>query len=296
MSSFLHGFSVDYPWARRERSGPALTVRIAILSDSEFNRRALEHATASCERHVTYRGAVTFPAVRDALRCGPDVFLLDVGGSYPASLLEVCDHLVSKNKVVVGVATSLPDSPALPALLLAGLAAYTTLALNMDQLRSMLVSVERNHGFLSIGLGPIAIPGLRGRAVPFTFGMLTASLTGAERDILRMMGDGEHDRKIAEAMNRESTTIKHNIERLIQKCDLRTRFQLGVWARDGGLVRSREGVGADLPTRSHRPRFQAADPASARPGDPSAAQSSGGSNLGVFLAGTGSLTCEREAQ
>lgn len=65
---------------------------------------------------------------------------------------------------------------------------------------------------------------------------VSTEFTGRELDVLRELTGGLSNQEIAEKLNLSDRTVKMHISRMLQKTGFRTRLELAVKARTGGLV------------------------------------------------------------
>lgn len=65
---------------------------------------------------------------------------------------------------------------------------------------------------------------------------ISIDLTDREIEVLRLLTDGASNKEIAETLNLSERTVKMHITNMIQKTGFRSRLELAVKARIGGLV------------------------------------------------------------
>ncbi|HYU83774.1 MAG TPA: LuxR C-terminal-related transcriptional regulator [Kribbellaceae bacterium] len=85
------------------------------------------------------------------------------------------------------------------------------------------------------GTGMTAAGGAE-RVLPGRSALLPAALTGQQRRILRLVGQGMSNAEIAANLSLEISTVKSHVSRLLQRCGLRDREQLIVLAWRSGLM------------------------------------------------------------
>jgi DNA-binding NarL/FixJ family response regulator len=61
-------------------------------------------------------------------------------------------------------------------------------------------------------------------------------LTGRERQLLQLLGEGLSNREIAERLRLEVKTVKNYVSRLLAKLDLANRTQAAILAHEAGLL------------------------------------------------------------
>jgi excisionase family DNA binding protein len=74
------------------------------------------------------------------------------------------------------------------------------------------------------------------RTPPGRSALLPAALTGQQRRILGLVGQGMSNAEIAAGLSLEISTVKSHVSRLLQRCGLRDREQLIVLAWRSGLM------------------------------------------------------------
>jgi DNA-binding NarL/FixJ family response regulator len=62
------------------------------------------------------------------------------------------------------------------------------------------------------------------------------SLTGREREVLRLVATGATNREIAERLYLSEGTVKNHISRILGRLGLRDRTQAAIYARDRGIA------------------------------------------------------------
>lgn len=67
-------------------------------------------------------------------------------------------------------------------------------------------------------------------------GMEVVELTGRERSILQLVGEGKNNQEIAEALHLSVGTVKNHVTVILQKLGLRDRTQLAIFAIRNGIV------------------------------------------------------------
>lgn len=66
--------------------------------------------------------------------------------------------------------------------------------------------------------------------------MEVVELTGRERSILQLVGEGKNNQEIAEALHLSVGTVKNHVTVILQKLGLRDRTQLAIFAIRNGIV------------------------------------------------------------
>jgi two-component system nitrate/nitrite response regulator NarL len=85
-----------------------------------------------------------------------------------------------------------------------------------------------------IGSGPVPPAGAAAEDDPF------GDLTSRERDVLRLLADGQRTDAIAERLSVSSNTVRSHVHRVLSKLGLGTRLEAATYAARHGLLRPAE--------------------------------------------------------
>ena len=192
-----------------------MTLRVYVVDDHPAVLAAL---TAALARRAGVRvagSATTGEAAYADLTGGAlpvDVALVDVGGP-GATGVDLCRRLADARPDVRCVLLSAVDDPAIArAALAAGAAAYLVKDLSVDALVAALRVAARGERFADRRVGA---------EVPAGGGV--ATLTRAERHVLRLVADGLTDGEIGHAIAAPTTDVGARVARLLVKIGARTR-------------------------------------------------------------------------
>lgn len=213
-------------------------ITVFLLDDHEVIRRGV-HDMLSAEPDIEVIGEADTAA--DALRripaADPDVAVLDV--RLPdGNGIEVCRELRSHDQdVACLILTSFSDDEALVHSVLAGAAGYVLKGIRGQELQTAVRDVAAGKSLLDPAAARRVVERLRtgdGRRAADRL----ASLTGQERRILDLIGEGLTNRAIGDELNLAEKTIKNYVSQLLAKLGMKRRTQAAAY-----VARIRAGRG-----------------------------------------------------
>lgn len=158
----------------------------------------------------------------DALR--PDVVLMDLSMPVLNGVQAIARLRESTPEIAVIALTTTPDSDLVDAALDAGAMGYLLKDVEPEMLISSIRSVVQG----GLPLSPmIAAHLFRGNRSPRS---TYDTLTPRERQILDMIADGDHNRKIALALGISEKTVRVHCSHIFQRLGVSDRTQAAVWA------------------------------------------------------------------
>jgi DNA-binding NarL/FixJ family response regulator len=203
-------------------------IRVFLLDDHEIVRRGLKELLESegdievvGESGLAQEAARRIPALR------PDVAVLD--GRLPdGSGIDVCRDIRSQHPEIAAlILTSYDDDEALFSAIMAGAAGYVLKQVRGNDLIETVRRVAAGQSTLDPAVTQQVLDRLR--KGPEEDPAL-APLTGQERKILRLIGEGMTNRQIAESMFLAEKTVKNYVSALLAKLGLERRTQAAVFA------------------------------------------------------------------
>ncbi|WP_141312632.1 response regulator [Streptomyces spinoverrucosus] len=204
-------------------------IRVFLLDDHEIVRRGV-HELLSVEDDIEVVGEagtaaealVRIPATR------PDVAVLDV--RLPdGNGVEVCREVRSRDDTVrCLMLTSFDDDEALFDAIMAGASGYILKAIRGGELPWAVRNVAAGKSLLDPAATARVLERLRDGGEPKGDDRLTG-LTGQERRILDLIGEGLTNRQIGERLHLAEKTIKNYVSSLLSKLGMQRRSQAAAY-------------------------------------------------------------------
>lgn len=219
-----------------ERGGP---IRLLVCDDHPVVRQGLRTFLESCDGlEVAAEAADGAEAVRKARHLAPDVVLMDL--LLPGELDGIAATeaiLAERPDTRVLVLTSYTaDDRVLPAVR-AGAAGYLLEDVEPAALEAAVRAAHRGEGALSSRVTGAVLAAAREE--PGHPGI--ATLTGREREVLALLGEGLTNRLIARHLGVSEKTVKTHVSHVLAKLDLADRTQAALLAAREGLTADADG-------------------------------------------------------
>ncbi|MFJ9540155.1 response regulator [Streptomyces sp. NPDC101225] len=204
-------------------------IRVFLLDDHEVVRRGVHELLAGeddievvGEAGTAAEALARIPATR------PDVAVLDV--RLPdGSGVEVCRDVRSRDASVrCLMLTSYADDEALFDAIMAGASGYVLKAIRGTELLTAVRDVAAGRSLLDPVATARVLERLRGGGGPREDDRL-AHLTGQERRILDLIGEGLTNRQIGEQLHLAEKTIKNYVSGLLSKLGMQRRSQAAAY-------------------------------------------------------------------
>jgi DNA-binding NarL/FixJ family response regulator len=174
-------------------------------------------------------------AVRLAGETQPDVILMDI--RMPGmDGIEATRVLSGGTKVLI--LTTFDDDDYVYAALRAGASGFLVKDMALDDILAAIRTVAAGDALIAPNVTRRLIEDLadrRPRPAPPT-GRDLSAITGREREVLTLIGQGLSNAEVAERLFITVSTTKAHVARLLTKLDARDRVQLVIVAYDAGLV------------------------------------------------------------
>jgi two-component system, NarL family, response regulator DevR len=203
-------------------------IRVFLLDDHEIVRRGLkELLEQDGDIEVVGESGLAQEAIRRIPALRPHVAVLD--GRLPdGSGIDVCREIRSRHPEIAAlILTSFDDDEALFSAIMAGAAGYVLKQVRGNDLVENVRRVAAGQSTLDPAVTRQVLDRLRkGPEVDKAL----APLTGQERRILELIGEGMTNRQIAEAMFLAEKTVKNYVSSLLSKLGLERRTQAAVFA------------------------------------------------------------------
>jgi two-component system, NarL family, nitrate/nitrite response regulator NarL len=220
-----------------------MPTRVLILGEIGLYREAL---AGSLRRDDRFEVAAVAPGVEEARaaleRVETDVILVDARMPQGVDIVRALAAAAPQVKLV---ALAVPEVEGeVIAFAEAGASAYVTVDGSMDDLASVVQSVERGEVLCSPGMAA----GLFRRVAVLSrdrqLDPIDEKLTARELDVLRLIEEGLSNKEIAVALSIELSTVKNHVHRILEKLHVHRRSEAAARARRHGLARL-SAVGTD---------------------------------------------------
>lgn len=225
-SSALQLAADDY-W--RTRGG----ISVAVLAERRMLR---ESVSAMLNGLEGMRSVAT--EVQEATRPGPtppDVHVVD-GGARPEDTLEIVaalrNHVPSARTVVMEL---VPESPAVAALVSAGVAGFVLSDATLAELAATVRAVAAGGRILPQRLtGSLFAQLTGGVAARARRANASVRLSHRECQVVALIGHGMSNKQIAAELSITSHTVKSHVRNIMEKLRLHTRLHIAVYFNDQG--------------------------------------------------------------
>jgi DNA-binding NarL/FixJ family response regulator len=164
-----------------------------------------------------------------------DVILVDTRTTDGADAVQALAAAAPDVKLV---ALAVPEiEPEVLALAEAGASGYLTPDGSMEDLASVIESVERGE----VRCSPEMAAGLFRRVASLARerrpGPIEENLTARELEVLRLIEEGRSNKEIGTALSIELPTVKNHVHRILEKLNVRSRSEAAARVRRHGLAR-----------------------------------------------------------
>src|SRR5580704_12003736 len=220
----------------RDSVSAVMSLRALVVDDHPLYRRGLVDALTSLLGLVVSGQAGSVSEALDQ-PIHPDVVLLDLGLPVVAGAHAVEAILRRWPAAHVLVLTASESRQSLVAALTAGASGYLTKHAGEEELAEAIAKVARGELFVTPRLAAYLLE--EERLAPLS----EWPLSGREREILRLVAEGERDRDIADRLCISLKTVQSHLSRIRDKTSRRRRAELTRFAIEAGLVDNGHGRG-----------------------------------------------------
>ncbi|AKH85626.1 LuxR family transcriptional regulator [Streptomyces sp. CNQ-509] len=206
-------------------------IRVFLLDDHEVVRRGLHDLLdAQPDIEVVGDASTAAEAVARGPALRPDVAVLDV--RLPdGDGIGVCRELRSRMpELACLMLTSFDEDQALLDAIMAGASGYVLKQIRGDEIVNAVRTVASGKSMLDPSTTARLMESLRHEAEPEPRDAALASLTGRERDILELIGEGLTNREIGKRLYLSEKTVKNHISRMLSKLGVERRIQAAMIA------------------------------------------------------------------
>lgn len=212
-----------------QSSDPQRPIRVFLVDDHELVRRGLRDLLGTAaDLQIVGEAATVNEAVTRIGATHPDVAVLDV--RLPdGNGVELCREVRSRDpNVRCLMLTSYADDDALLAAVLAGASGFVLKQILGQNLIAAVRTVGRGGSLLDNRSTTALLARLRNDKKEKDDPL--AELTGQEREVFHLIGEGLTNRQIAERMFLAEKTIKNYVSHILAKLDMQRRTQVAVMA------------------------------------------------------------------
>ena len=228
-------------------------IRVLLVDDHTVVRLGLASLFGTVEHfEVVGQAGGAAQAVAEAVRCQPDVVVMDV--RLPdSSGVEACREIRSRcphTRVVM--LTSYADDDAVVASIMAGAVGYQLKHSEPERLIDAVEAAARGESLLDPVATEVVLARMRdgGPVASDPFGALSQQ----ERRILPLIAEGATNRQIARELLLSEHTIKSYVSNILQKLHLNRRAEAAAFIARRG--RDRQALPIRSPTPEHSPGAQ----------------------------------------
>jgi DNA-binding NarL/FixJ family response regulator len=216
----------------------ARPTRVLIADDEALVRAGFRQIiNADPELEVVAEAADGAEAVEAVSRSSPDIAVLDV-------TMPRLDGIAATRRIVEGdggrprvlVLTSYGNDEYVYEALLAGASGILLKDARPEQLVGAIKVIAAGEALLDPGVTRSVIEEFARRAPPSPQAA-SEPLTEREREVLELIGRGNSNAEIAEALGVTLATVKTHVTHILMKLGVRDRAQAIVYAYDSGLVK-----------------------------------------------------------
>jgi two-component system, NarL family, nitrate/nitrite response regulator NarL len=213
-----------------------MLARLLVLGEVGVYREALARSLGRDERfEVVGVAADVEEALAVLERVEADVLLVDTRMTKGVDAVRALAAAAPKVKLV---ALAVPEVEGeVIAFAEAGASAYVTLDGSIDDLASVVRSVERGEVLCSPGMAAGLFRRVAVLARERQLDPVEEKLTTRELDVLRLIEEGLANKEIATALSIEIPTVKNHVHRILEKLNVHRRTEAAARARRHGLAR-----------------------------------------------------------
>ena len=213
-----------------------MPARLLILGEVGVYREAL---AGSLGRDQRFEVVAVVPGVEEALvvldHVEADVLLVDTRTTEGADAVRALAAAAPQVKIV---ALAVPEvEREVIAVAEAGASAYVTPDGSMEDLASVIQSVERGEVLCSPGMTAGLFRRVAALARERRLDPIEEKLTARELDVLRLIEEGLSNKEIAAALSIELPTVKNHVHRILEKLHVHRRSEAAARARRHGVAR-----------------------------------------------------------
>lgn len=199
-------------------------IRVLLVEDQTIVREGLKSLLAYAgDLEVAGEAADGEAALSAVAKSAPDVLLLDIRMPKKNGL-EVLRELSAEGRLPPTlILTTFDDDALLLEALKAGARGFLLKDVTFERLTEAIRAVAAGGSLIQPAMTDRAVRSLAGSAKSFESSELPESLTGREREVLRLFSAGLSNREIGDALGVVEGTVKNHVHSILQKLGVRDR-------------------------------------------------------------------------
>ncbi|MFC7529700.1 response regulator [Actinoplanes sp. GCM10030250] len=214
-----------------------MTVRVLLVDDHALIRSALHMVlTDAAGIEVAGEAETGIDAVRLTRELHPDVVLMDIRMPGLDGIEATRQILAEPEPPRVLVLTTFPDDDYVYGALSAGASGFLVKDMALEDIVSAIRVVAAGNALIAPSVTRRLISMVIKQPAPSSDCPALNGVTGREREVLILIGQGATNAEIAERLRITSGTVKSYVNRLMTKLGARDRVQLVIVAYRAGLV------------------------------------------------------------
>ena len=218
-------------------------IRVLLVDDQELVRtglRGILRGTFGFDIVGECADGSEVPAAVDALR--PDVVLMDVRMPRVDGVRATCELRRREDSPPVLALTTFDDDEVLAGVLRAGASGFVLKGVPAEDLQRAVREVAAGGAWLDPAVTGRVLAIYRSAPPPSPAGPGLGALTGREREVLALIGQGKTNTEIAAELVVGEGTVKTHVNHVFSKLQLRDRAAAVVYAFDHDLVSPSPGT------------------------------------------------------
>jgi len=218
-------------------------IRILLTDDHTLFRQGIRTLlSAEPDLEIVGEAANAFEAVTTAKQARPDVVLMDIGMNGMSSFEATRQIRKDRPETKVVFLSMYDDEDYLAECVEIGASGYVLKDSPADQLLTAIREVQRGGTYLSPRLLTRLVDGFRVQGHEGVRQPRFGTLTKREREILKMLAEGQSVKEIAGGFDLSVKTVEAHKFNLMRKLDIHNKAQLVTYAIQKKIVRLMEPV------------------------------------------------------